>query len=229
MATSFSEIYCLNKTIKKDSKYNKASDYMINFVMFNYLKMGLGFLYTMVSNDSSSFIDKLKDLTEPTEIEYNFISDGTSTQYQLTPPPPTDFNIYAGVLGEDGIYTEVTNYTVDTVNYKVDFDEPFLLDKQIKIVAYTIGQFNQDLDYDLRMICAEAMNIPFLEENQNNRDILQQLVYSNSWRIFSQNDHLRGVNFVVRDQRDYVDTLIVNYSFSNTKERMLGLIGKSGF
>ena len=166
---------------------------MINFVMFNYLKMGLGFLYTMVSNDSSSFIDKLKDLTEPTEIEYNFISDGTSTQYQLTPPPPTDFNIYAGVLGEDGIYTEVTNYTVDTVNYTVDFDEPFLLDKQIKIVAYTIGQFNQDLDYDLRMICAEAMNIPFLEENQNNRDILQQLVYSNSWRIFSQNDHLRGV------------------------------------
>ena len=103
------------------------------------------------------------------------------------------------------------------------------MDKQIKIVAYTIGQFNQDLDYDLRMICAEAMNIPFLEENQNNRDILQQLVYSNSWRIFSQNDHLRGVNFVVRDQRDYVDTLIVNYSFSNTKERMLGLIGKSGF
>ena len=140
-----------------------------------------------------------------------------------------DFNIYAGVLGEDGIYTEVNNYTVDAVNYTVDFDEPFLLDKQIKIVAYTIGQFNQDLDYDLRMICAEAMNIPFLEENQNNRDILQQLVYSNSWKIFSQNDHLRGVNFVVRDQRDYVDTLIVNYSFSNTKERMLGLIGKSGF
>lgn len=229
MATSFSEIYCLNNLIKKDNRYSKATDYEINFIQFNYLKIGLGYLYTMVSNDSSSFISILKDIVEPVEIEYYYVSDGVETQYSLSPPPPTDFNIYVGILGEDGEYIETKDYTVDTINYIVTFNQPIPLDKKIKIVAYTIGQFNQDLAYDLKMICAESMNIPFLEENQNNRDLLQQLVHSNSWRIFSQNDHLRGVNFVVKDQREYVNSLIINYSYSNTKERMLGLVGKSQF
>ena len=229
MTTSFSEIYCLNELIKQDKKLSKLPDYMLNFINFKYLKYGLGFCRSQVSEETDNFIQKLTDIVEPIEVEYEFVSDGIETVFSLTPPPPINSQFYAGVKGIDGIYREVFNYTIDTIANTATFSEPHTANDEILIVAFTIGQFNQDLDYSLQVICAESMNIAFLEENQNNRDLLQQMVHSNAWRIFSQNDHLRGVNFVVRDQRDYVSRLLVDYSFTHTAERMIGLVGNTKF
>lgn len=227
MATQFSEIYCLNEVIKNDPKMDRLPSYLYNSICFKYLKLGLGFCTSIVSSETSNYILKLIDITEPIETEYEFIGNGIDSQFLLSPPPTVDSKFYVGVkkVSED-IYTETTDFTFDSLTNVLEINTVPQLNSSVKVVTFTIGQFNQTLDYTLQLISTEAMTIPFLEENQNNRNLLSLIVHSNAWRLFSQNDHLRGINFVVKSQREYVSRLLVDYSYSNTGEKMVGLIGK---
>lgn len=224
MATNFSEIYCLSNLLKNDSRLSKLPSYLYNSLCWSYLQVGLGFCSSVISSETENYIQKLIDLTEPIEMSYEFIADGIETVFLLTPPPQINSEIYVALKSGDE-YTEVFNYVFDNALGTVTFDTIPEEDVEILIVTFTDGYFTETLEYALKLICAEAMDIAFLEEHQNDRKLLNMYVYSNNFKIHSAADHTRANNFVVRDQRAYVEKLLVDYSYSNTGQKMTGLLG----
>ena len=226
MATKFSEIYCLNSVIKNDPKIAKLPDYLYNSICFKYLKLGIGYCKTIVSIESNNYIQNINIEQEPVELEYDFVGDGVQTEFLLDLVPPLQCKFYVGFKSlQDDIYTEIKDFEFDENTNVLTTVAIAEENQEVLIVAYTDGEFVSELDYSLQTILAEAMNIPFLEQNQNNRNLLNLIVHSNAWRLFSQNDHLRGVNYVLKDQKNYVRRLLIDYSFANTGERMIGLVG----
>ena len=225
MATKVSEIYCLNEVIKNDPKMSKLPEYIFNSISFKYLKLAIGFCKTVISSEASPFINNIDVAIEPTEGDYEFIGDGIENVFLLNPPPPLNSKFYVG-FEVDGEFVETKDFTFNDLTDEITTTDIPELNQRVLIVSYTDGEFVGVLDYTMQGIMAEAMLIPYLEEKQNKANLLNQLVHSNAWRIFSQNDHLRGMNFVVRDQRNYVSRMLVDYSYANTGNRMAGLVGK---
>lgn len=225
MPTKLSDIYCLNEVIKNDIRLSKVPKYLFNSISFKYLKIGIGFAQTIISAEYNDFIKQVSVNVAPTEEDYEFIGNGVDNEFLLNPAPPLNSEIYVG-FEVDGEYVEQKNFTFDSVLNVVTTTNIPLLNQKVLIVAFTDGEFVGDLDYSLQTIMAESMNIGYLEEKQNTSKLLDTLVHSNTWRVFSQNDQLRGVNFVAKDKRNTVESLLKDYSYSHTGNSMLGLIGK---
>lgn len=225
MPTKLSDIYCLNETIKNDIRLSKVPKYLFNSMSFKYLKIGIGFAQTIISAEYNDFIKQVGVAIEPTEKDYEFIGNGVDNEFLLNPAPPLNSEIYVG-FEVDGEYVEQKNFTFDSVLNVVTTANIPLLNQKVIVIAFTDGEFVGDLDYSLQTIMAEAMNIGYLEEKQNDSRKLDMLVHSNAWRVFSQNDQLRGVNYVLINQRRYVENLLKDYSYSHTGNAMTGLIGK---
>jgi len=225
LSTKLSDVFCLNEMTKNDVRLSKVPKYLFNSISFKYLKIGIGFAQTIISAEYNNFIKDVGVAKEPEEKDYEFVGNGVDNVFLLDPIPPENSEIYVG-FEVDGDYVEQKNFTFDDILNTVTTTTAPLDGQKVLIVAFTDGEFVGDLDYSLQTIMSESMNIAYLEEKQNTSRVLDMLVQSNAWRTFSQNDHLRGVNFVSKDQRSYVENLLKDYSYSHTNNSMMGLIGK---
>lgn len=222
MATKFEDIYCLNSIIKKEPNVLRLPIYQYYSLCFRQLQYAItAFMY-----------DCLKDITlfaPYEEQEYNFIGDGVEKDFSITPSPSILLtNIYVGVLDNvENVYNEVFNYTYDVVTNIITFNEVPSLNTKILIAFYEIGSFVADLDIDEKVILSEGMNIPFLESYQNNPRSLEQIIYTQSYKIHSQAEQLKQVaNLSVIQWRDRVDDLIKTYSYRKPKDGLVKLSGK---
>ena len=224
MSTPFKKIYDTLELIKNDSRLNNKPTNLLYQTYYKYLDVSIGIF----------FRECYKDLTQQTpfqQIEYGFVSDGSSNTFILNNPstPFIDGLLYIGYSKD--LNTNPTEIT--TANYSYDSNTNTITINGITIpsgnilyaASYKIGEFNEILDYDERLILAEGMNIPFLEEKQNTNSQLTQRVWGAQQNQSSQGEHIKQVNNVVETQRKRVDNLINKYTYLANPNKSKGLGG----
>ena len=215
--TSFNDIYCLNATIMNDNRVKRLTTDRV------YQLLGLYLAYSI------AFFNKwcYKDLTQLTgfdRTEYTFVGDGSTTDFVLSPTPPTGSSFYVGVAG-----AEEENYTYTEGTSTVSFTIAPPKGEPIYIAAYTIGSFDETLSDEEKVILAQGMVIPFIDYEINKTKALEQVSFPRDFNAFSQANHNK-VNLAIDDTRVYNLIHAINeytYGSFDDNDDLSGLAGDS--
>ena len=214
--TDFNEIYCLNLTMKNDPRLAQIPLNMYYSLCWKYLQVA-------ISRFQYESIPDLTDNVPFMETDYEYICDGIDTEFQLNVNEAmiTPNFVVSLVIGEE---TEpITDFTYDSNVNAITLQDAPLEGATLKIYEYQIGHFNSDLTYREKEILAQAMLIPYLEENQNRESLLNQFVYGGSVKIHSQAEHLKTIEAALKEQQKLVNNLIIDYSYRANLENYNGL------
>lgn len=218
MATSFSEIYCLNRLIRNSPTLKKLTPSELNYISYGYLQFSISyFMYDCRKN--------IINYTAPYNMEYSFTGDGNDTEFVLEPLPPSDVLIEVEIIGEQSNSTISTNnYIYNPESGIVTFNSAIPNGENIVVTAYDYGSFEDDLDLREMNILAEGMNVPYLEAFKNDENELRYIISGNSLRFFSQANHMLASNENVLNQMyKTVDALISDYSYKGSTDEYAGL------
>ena len=214
--TPFTDIYDLNSSIKLDTRINGKPTNLIYQLYYNYLKMAISiFQYDCYQN--------ITDVIGFSQNEFSFVGDGIKNNFVLDIVPPINSLFYVSV---NNIEIPKRSYTYDNINNKIIFNIIPTINGDIYIASYIIGQFNSAiLNFRELQIMTEAINIPWLEQNLNRDQLLQQMVYSSDFKIYSQSSHIQQLKNVIDTQKRYVNQLINEYTYKACPNGVLGLGG----
>lgn len=204
--TSYNEVYEMNRVIKNDPRLANLDACELNSIRFRYLKFAISYFMYDCRKD-------LNDRIDPVTTGYEFEGDGTETEFLLIPAPPlsTQCVVY---LVQDGEMEMVNDFTYDVELNTVYLKTPPAPGTGVIVKAFTIGQFNEDLDVRELNILAEGMNVPYLEEAKNDENAMKYIISGKSLRFFSQANHITAMNESVNNQRyNMLDSLISEYTF----------------
>lgn len=226
--TSFEDVYCQAYVIKNDNRIQKLKIYEYYSLCWRYLKYAISlFQYDCLHEPPCNPLSKVQDYYPFYEKDYEYVGDGLESEFYLPTPDITEYQIYVAIknIDEDD-YVETKQYIYNKDNEKIIFASPPTQNSMVKIVCFYPGTFKSYLDEREVAILAEGMTIPFLEEQQNNRQLLNQVVYGGSVKMHSQAEHLKIVNSVGKNQYSVVDDLIKDYSYKSNRDCYGGLSGR---
>ena len=214
MATSYEEIYCLNKAIMENTKINSAPLDVRYFVLYKYLEFGIALFRNKCFKD-------LDDRTEFEQEVYEFTGDGINDTFPLTPAPPTGSSFYVTI---DMVEVPDTEYTITTSPDEIKFNTIPADGAVGRIGAYVIGEFNQTLNVSEKTILAEAMTPAYTESKINLDKALNQLLYGKGVNFHSQANHNK-VNLDIKNSNyAQVKGLINKYTYTE-QDSLSGLAG----
>ena len=219
MATSFEEIYCLNSVIKIDQRLTDKPSYLLYDLYWKYLQLSIPLFQYDCRKD-------LLDLVPFSLTEYSFVGDGVNNIFQLDPKPTMekpDFYIETQIdCGKPTM--EVKKYLYDDINGTITFTNYTpILGEEVNISVYEIGYFNADLGYDEKRILAEAMNVPYYEEQMTNSKILNFAIYGGSIKMHSQAEQLKTLTAAYQSAKRELEGDISNYSYRTAPKGLPGL------
>lgn len=217
--TGFEEIYELSTIIMEDEKIKQAPVYQKYLILYKFLQFGIGHFNTRC----------FKDLTtiRPFEYkEYNLTGDGVETEYQLNEnTSPEDANIYVEIETEldSGVFIpmKLTDYHFDKVTSTIVFNNPINYGFHCNIYTYVIGYFYDDLDLAEKTILAKEMGIPFIESQLKKESLMNQMIYGTGAKMYSQAEHLKQLNNILKDERYEVEGLINAYTYESSPDLVL--------
>lgn len=226
MATLFIDIYKENEIIRNDNRLKFKPTNKIYELYYLYLKSGIALF-------SRCCYKNLANNIPFSQTEYLFKSNGIDNEYLLESPniPPENCNFYVGYTTDiNTSYVEINeneySYNKTTHILTINSTDKIIIENDyIYVSAYIIGQFNDTLDYDEVNILVNAMNIPFLQEQENRNSLLNQIVYGGGQKIYSQGEHINSVHKVLKDQKDSVNVMIKEYTYCANPNRLCGLGG----
>lgn len=220
MATSFEEIYCLNSVIKIDQRLIDKPSYALYDLYWKYLQLAIPLFQYDCRQD-------LLDLVPFSLTEYSFTGDGENNIFKLDPAPTVSENLsfYIGTqIDCSSPIVEITDYVWDEENSTITLTNITpLIDTLITINVYEVGYFNADLKYDEKRILAEAMNIPYYEEQMTNSKILNFATYGGSVKMHSQAEHLKTLASVYEIAKRELEGDISKYSYRTAPIGLPGL------
>lgn len=221
MGTSYSEIYKMNKLIKSDRRLSNLDGCELNSIRFGYLKFAISYFMYDCRKD-------LNNRTDPVYSSYEYEGDGVNNEFLLTPPPESGSNFVVYIINSQG-KTQVTDFSYDETEQKITIQQVPADGDGVIIKAYTIGSFNDELDLREINILAEGMNVPYIEEAQNDENLMKYIISGSSLRFFSQANHMNSISMLVENQKYHmVDSLISEYSYKGNEEEYRGLAGRGG-
>lgn len=213
MATSFDKIYALNQVIQNNRRLKAMPDNLFYHTLFQYLSFAIAHFRKKCFKD-------LDDRTDFVQQVYEFTVTGTTANLTLNPPPPTNATIYVEVND-----VETTNFTFTAPNTLEVTNMPNQ-SNEIYVGAYVIGEFNPDLNIDEQRILAEGMNIPFVENEIFATKALEQVMYSSGVNWASQGNHNKASNEIRKEHYQRLNQMIVEYTFLNDSNNLMGLVGR---
>lgn len=225
MPISFCEIYNQNLAIKDDPVLGKLSPPDFYQLSWRYLLYAISYFYKDDTVDTNETLPRVGQYTPYSCNNFSYTGDGMDDTFVLTSPAIINGLFYVEVL-VDGIKDDITYQYVEATNSIVISPTPPLY-ADINISNYQIGEFTGAIPLNQMeiTILSEGMNIPYLEQAQATRDILEMAVYSGTFKEHSRAEHLQRVSVVVDSQRKYVDLLIMEYSYKYNMENYMGLKG----
>ena len=214
--TDFNEIYCLNLVMKNDPRLAKIPLNMYYSLCWKYLQVA-------ISRFQYESIPDITDNVPYMEVDYEYECNGIDSEFQLNENENilTPNFVVTLILGED--IKQVDKYTYNAETNSISLECVPVSGSQLKIAEYQIGHFNQELTYREKEILAQAMLIPYLEENQNRESLLNQFVYGGSVKIHSQAEHLKTIASALKEQVRMVNNLIIDYTYRANVENYTGL------
>lgn len=217
--TRFEEIYELSTIIMEDEKVKQAPIYKKYLILYKFLQFAIGHFNTRCFKD-------LKTIRPFEYKEYNIDGDGVEAEYQLSDElSPDDINIYVEVEVEGGsgafIPMKQSNYSYDKVTSTITFKNPINSGFSCNIYTYSIGYFYDDLDLVEKTILAKEMAIPFLESQLKKESLTNQMIYGTGAKMYSQAEHMKQLNNILKNERYEVEGLINAYTYESDPELTL--------
>lgn len=221
--TSFEEIYCLNAVIKQDQRLVDKPSYMLYDLCWKYLQLSIPYFQYDCRKD-------LLDLVPFSLTEYSFTGDGESNIFELDPIPASkSLNFYITTQMDcSQPSVQISKYIYDEETHTIMLtDSTPTLGETITIMAYDIGHFNADLNYDEKAILARAMNLPYYEEQMTNSKVLNFAVYGGSIKMHSQAEHEKILTQVYTTTKRELEGDISHYSYRTAPRGLFGLGGRT--
>lgn len=214
MGTLFEDIYALNQIIKSDGRINAKPLNLIYQLYFQYLSFAISYF----SDDCYKDLDNIIPFSMR---EYEFTGNGVDNKFILDTAPPTDCKFYISVdLDSDYTYF----YDDETLEITITPTPPNL--GGIYIAGYIIGEFIETLNMKEKIILAEGMCVPWLEEKRNKEELLSQSISTNDYKRTSQAEHIHQLNISLDNQYwKNVKSMINEYTFKQEPNSLLGLGG----
>ena len=217
--TGFEEIYELSTIIMEDEKVKQAPVYKKYLILYKFLQFAIGHFNTRCFKD-------LKTIRPFEYKEYNLLGDGIETEYQLgEESSPNDFNIYVEIETEAGsgvfVPMKLTDYTYDKAISTVTFKNPINNGFGCNIYLYAIGYFYDDLELEEKTILAKEMGIPFIESQLKKESLMNQMIYGTGAKMYSQAEHIKQLNAILKNERYEVEGLINAYTYESSPELTL--------
>lgn len=219
MATSFEEIYCLNSVIKIDQRLINKPSYILYDLYWKYLQLAIPLFQYDCRKD-------LLDLVPFSLTEYSFIGDGENNIFKLEPAPVGEnLTFYIGAQIDCAQPSrEITSYIWDSENSTITLtNNTPAIGEEVKIAVYEIGYFNADLEYNEKRILAEAMNLPYYEEQITNSKILNFATYGGSIKMHSQAEQIKTLTAAYEMMKREVEGDISHYSYRTAPKGLGGL------
>jgi len=219
MATTFNEIYCLNSTIMNDNRLKQIAPDRFYQILSYYLQFSRAFFGDWCFRD-------IDTATEYTREEYTFTGDGSTTDFVLSPAPPTGAVLY---VTEQGLETKFYTYTELTNTISYEIAPP--MGHPITIVAYIVGEFAVTLNNKEKMILAEGMVVPFVEYQINRTKSLDQISFTKDMVAFSQANHNKVSLEVDKNRYARLWQMINDYEYGSfaDNDNLSGLAGASTY
>ena len=217
--TGFEEIYELSTIIMEDEKVKQAPIYKKYLILYKFLQFAIGHFNTRCFKD-------LKTIRPFEYKEYNIVGDGIEAEYQLSETlSPDDINIYVEIETEmgSGVFVPMrpTDYRFDKSISTITFTNPINNKFVCNIYTYAIGYFYDDLDIEEKTILAKEMGIPFLESQLKKESLTNQMIYGTGAKMYSQAEHMKQLNSILKNERYEVEGLINAYTYESNPDLIL--------
>lgn len=217
--TGFEEIYELSTIIMEDEKVKQAPIYKKYLILYKFLQFAIGHFNTRCFKD-------LKTIRPFEYKEYNILGDGIEAEYQLSETlSPDDINIYVEIETEmgSGVFVPMrpTDYRFDKSISTITFTNPINNKFACNIYTYAIGYFYDDLDIEEKTILAKEMGIPFLESQLKKESLTNQMIYGTGAKMYSQAEHMKQLNSILKNERYEVEGLINAYTYESNPDLIL--------
>ena len=217
--TGFEEIYELSTIIMEDEKVKQAPIYKKYLILYKFLQFAIGHFNTRCFKD-------LKTIRPFEYKEYNILGDGIEAEYQLSDTlSPDDINIYVEIETEmgSGVFVPMrpTDYRFDKSISTITFTNPINNKFACNIYTYAIGYFYDDLDIEEKTILAKEMGIPFLESQLKKESLTNQMIYGTGAKMYSQAEHMKQLNSILKNERCEVEGLINAYTYESNPDLIL--------
>lgn len=214
--TKFEEIYELATMIMEDEKIKQAPLYKKYLILYKFLQISIGHFNARCFKD-------LKTIQPYVYKEFNFAGDGMETEYMLSENAFTvDTKIYIEVETEkgSGIFSELpeTDYSFKYSSSEVIFKQAINHSFRCHIVVYRVGYFFDDLDIEEKLILARGMVIPFIESQLQKESVMNHMVYGTGAKMYSQAEHLKQLNTILKDTKYEVEGRINAYTYESNPE-----------
>lgn len=208
LGTSFKEIYCLCNVMSDSRKWELMPTNQFYAYMNTLLKFSIGEFenkcYTPLDIEIPfSQIDFTYETNEnvfilPLTNVVENINDYSYENYKNG-----KLNIYIGckTIGSDDCYSEIKSYSYDTAN----IENPTITlitsptgQMEFYISLYFIGEFKEKLKQKEINILATGCNVVYLSEKMIKENLLNQSVYSNTVKAYSQANHIDSITEVYK-------------------------------
>lgn len=213
MATSFDDIYGLNLVISNDVRLNSLPTNLYYFVLYQYLQFSIGEFNTKSWTSLA--------LTEFDQDIYQFVGDGVTDDFVLSPTPEFD-TFYVSV---NNIEISSTGYTYNSTTKTITLSTIPSSGEAVYIANYQIGSFTASLNTEEKTILAIGMNIPFLKSNIFTSKQLKQMISAAPIIINSQANHNKVNKDLLQFSELEFRNKIKNYSWRNDPDSLEDVVG----
>ena len=220
--TRFEEIYELADIIIESEEIRQAPLYKKYLFLYKFLQFSIAEFNTRCFRDLTTI--------EPFSYKtYNIVGDGLETEFAVS-DSISSMSVYIEreTAKNSMAFVPVfySDYSINEMNGSVVFADAPKDGVRLNIYVYQTGYFYDDLDFEEKSILANGMVIAFYQNQLNRSTLLNQQVYGVGAKMYSQAEHLKQLNTILKDTKYEVEGRINAYTYENDPELSLNKINK---
>jgi hypothetical protein len=151
---------------------------------------------------------------------YQFVGDGTTNQYTLSPSPPLSCEFYVSI---NDIETE--GYSFNNGTNILTLSATPTSGKNIYVGAFKVGQFTETLNIQEITLLARGMTIPWIEFMLQKKKHLDQIVYGKDMQVHSQANHTQiNKETLAQIRKDLLQDMFY-YTYKQSDDELEGISG----
>jgi len=178
------------------------------------------YLYRSIGICGDYLYSDLNNYTLTQQQSEVFVADGLSGVFMLTITPYINGNFYISVDN-----TETENYTYDSVLNKITISPTPILNSDIYIGNYKVGEFIDSLSMQEITFVSRGMTIPYLEFQLQKNKHLNQIVYGKDYQVHSQANHIKENRETVNNAKNSLIQDMIMYSYHKDPNNLTGSAG----